>query len=65
MKENIDHYLTEKSRIIYIINRLLEDAVFYIYKRRRLDSLNLYIIVTKVIKELVEIYENINRRINA
>ena len=64
LKKNTNHYLTKKSRIIYIINRLSENAVFYIYKQRRLDSLNLYIIITKVMKELVEIYKNVNYKIN-
>ncbi len=57
---NVNHYFTEKIRIVYVIFRLEGDADQQIYAKRRVDAFSLYQSLSKLLKHLKEIYEDQN-----
>jgi len=56
----VNHYFTEKIRIVYVIFRLESDADQQIYAKRRVDTLSLYQSLSELLKHLKEIYEDQN-----
>ena len=69
MREKIDfntnHYLIEKSRIVYVLIRLGGDAVIYIYHRREKNTTNLYLIYEDILLKLAETYKDSDQLENA
>ncbi len=57
---NVNHYSTEKIRIVYVIFRLEDDADQQIYAKRRVDALSFYQSLSELLKHLKEIYEDQN-----
>ena len=62
---NTNHYLTKRSRIIYVVNRVEDKITKIVTLRRQLESFNLYLTVKDVINNLADVYEDINRIENA
>ena len=62
---NEDHYSTERSKIIYVVNRVEDDAQETVVIRRQPDSFNSYMTVKNVMNDLAESYQDIDRRANA
>jgi len=56
----VNHYSTEKIRIVYVIFRLEGDADQQIYAKRRVDAFSLYQSLSELLKHLKEIYEDQN-----
>ncbi len=57
---NVNHYSTEKIRIVYVIFRLEDDADQQIYAKRYVDAFSLYQSLSELLKHLKEIYEDQN-----
>ncbi len=57
---NVNHYSTEKIRIVYVIFRLEDDADQQIYAKRRVDAFSFYQSLSELLKHLKEIYEDQN-----
>ncbi len=57
---NVNHYSTEKIRIVYMIFRLEGDADQQIYAKHRVDAFSLYQSLSELLKHLKEIYEDQN-----
>ncbi len=57
---NVNHYSTEKIRIVYVIFRLEDDADQQIYAKHHVDVFSFYQSLSKLLKHLKEIYENQN-----
>jgi len=56
----VNHYSTEKIRIVYVIFRLEGDADQQIYAKHRVDAFSLYQSLSELLKHLKEIYEDQN-----
>ncbi len=56
----MNHYSTEKIRIVYVIFRLEGNADQQIYAKRRVDALSFYQSLSELLKHLKEIYEDQN-----
>ncbi len=57
---NVNHYSTEKIRIVYVIFRLEDDADQQIYAKCRVDAFSFYQSLSELLKHLKEIYEDQN-----
>ncbi len=57
---NVNHYSTEKIRIVYVIFRLEDDADQQIYAKCCVDAFSLYQSLSELLKHLKEIYEDQN-----
>ncbi len=57
---NVNHYSTEKIRIVYVIFRLEDDADQQIYAKHHVDALLFYQSLSELLKHLKEIYEDQN-----
>ncbi len=57
---NVNHYFTEKIRIVYVIFRLEGDADQQIYAKRYVDAFSFYQSLSELLKHLKEIYEDQN-----
>ncbi|KAF6240114.1 hypothetical protein HO173_001724 [Letharia columbiana] len=64
-KANSDHYLTEDSKITYVVSQLGGKAAQHTMHRRLRNSTNPYQSFTEIMDELADIYENSDRRSNA
>ena len=62
---NANHYLTERLRIIYIVNRVEDKIIKIVTLRRQFELFNSYLIVKDVINNLADVYKNIDRIENA
>jgi len=56
----VNHYSTEKIRIVYVIFRLEDDADQQIYAKHRVDAFSFYQSLSELLKHLKEIYEDQN-----
>jgi len=56
----VNHYSTEKIRIVYVIFRLEGNADQQIYAKHRVDAFSLYQSLSKLLKHLKEIYKDQN-----
>jgi len=56
----VNHYSTEKIRIVYVIFRLEDDADQQIYAKHHVEALSLYQSLSELLKHLKEIYEDQN-----
>ena len=61
---NTDYYLTEISRIEYIILRIEGDTIDYTLARRLRNYLNLYRLHTEIFEDLAEVYKDSDRIAN-
>ncbi len=57
---NVNHYFTEKIRIVYVIFRLEDDADQQIYAKHHIDAFSFYQSLSELLKHLKEIYEDQN-----
>ncbi len=57
---NVNHYSTEKIRIVYVIFRLEDDADQQIYAKHHVNAFSLYQSLSELLKHLKEIYEDQN-----
>ncbi len=57
---NVNHYSTEKIRIVYVIFRLEDDADQQIYAKHHVDAFSFYQSLSELLKHLKEIYEDQN-----
>ncbi len=57
---NVNHYSTEKIRIVYVIFRLEDDADQQIYAKYHVDAFSFYQSLSELLKHLKEIYEDQN-----
>ena len=55
---NVNYYLIEKLRIIYILTRLRDNVVIYIYYRREKNTTNLYLIYKNILLKLAKMYKD-------
>ena len=62
---NANHYSTERSRIIYIVNRVEDKTAKIVALRRQPESFNPYLTVKDVMNDLADAYKNIDRIENA
>ena len=58
---NKDYYLIEMSWITYLLLRIGGEVIFYTLNRRRKGIINLYTLVSEVMDQLAEIYEEMDR----
>jgi len=56
----MNHYSTEKIRIVYVIFRLEDNADQQIYAKHHVDAFSFYQSLSKLLKHLKEIYEDQN-----
>jgi len=56
----VNHYSTEKIRIVYVIFRLEDDADQQIYAKHYVDAFSFYQLLSELLKHLKEIYEDQN-----
>ncbi len=57
---NVNHYSTEKIRIVYVIFRLEDDADQQIYAKHHVNAFSFYQSLSELLKHLKEIYEDQN-----
>ena len=57
---NVNHYSTEKIRIVYVIFRLEDNADQQICAKHRVNAFSFYQSLSKLLKHLKEIYEDQN-----
>ncbi len=57
---NVNHYSTEKIRIVYVIFRLEDDADQQIYAKHHVDAFSFYQSLSELLKHLKEIYKDQN-----
>ena len=62
---NTDYYLTEISRIEYIILRIEGDTIDYTLARRLRNYLNLYRLHTEIFEDLAKVYKDLDRITNS
>ena len=58
---NHDWYSIIEFKLIYVIFKLKEKTLKQTMRRRLKDYSNLYIFYAKIINDLINIYENLNR----
>lgn len=65
LEGNEDHFPTEKSRVVYVLNRIAGDASINTMDRRRRNAPNPFLTVEEVLDHLAERYEDTDRIKNA
>ncbi len=55
---NVNHYSTEKIRIVYVIFRLEDDVDQQIYAKHHVDAFSFYQSLSELLKHLKEIYKD-------
>ncbi len=61
---NIDLFSNERVKLSYIHSRLFNDAVEITQARRERDCINLYRIVDDLLKELAQLFNDLNKKVN-
>jgi len=61
---NIDLFSNEWVKLSYIYSRLFNDAVEITQARRERDSVNLYKIIDDLLKELTQLFDDSNKKVN-
>ena len=61
---NKNHYSDNVSQIVYIITRFDDKITNHILTKRRRNAKNLYKFYIKILNQLIEFYENFDRKIN-
>ncbi len=61
---NIDLFSNERVKLSYIHSRLFNDAAEITQARRERDCVNLYKIVDDLLKELAQLFDDSNKKVN-
>ncbi len=61
---NVDLFSNERVKLSYIHSRLFNDAAEIIQARRERDCVNLYRIVNDLLKELTQLFNDSNKKVN-
>jgi len=61
---NVDLFSNERVKLSYIHSRLFDDAAEIIQARREHDCVNLYRIVNDLLKELAQLFNDLNKKVN-
>jgi len=61
---NIDLFSNERVKLSYIHSKLFNDAVEIIQARREHDCVNLYKIIDDLLKELAQLFDDSNKKVN-
>ncbi len=64
LKINIDLFSNEWVKLSYVHSRLFNDAVKIIQVRRECDYVNLYKIIEDLLKELAQLFDDLNKKVN-
>ena len=61
---NVDLFSNERVKLSYIHSRLFNDAAEITQARREHDCVNLYKIVDDLLKELAQLFDDSNKKVN-
>ncbi len=61
---NVDLFSNERVKLNYIHSRLFDDAAEIIQARRERDCVNLYRIIDDLLKELAQLFNDLNKKVN-
>ncbi len=61
---NVDLFSNERVKLSYIHSRLFDDAAEITQARRERDCVNLYKIVDDLLKELAQLFDDLNKKVN-
>ncbi len=61
---NVDLFSNERVKLSYIHSRLFDDAAEIIQARRERDCVNFYKIVDDLLKELAQLFDDSNKKVN-
>ncbi len=61
---NVDLFSNERVKLSYVHSRLFDDAAEIIQARRERDCVNLYRIVDDFLKELAQLFDDSNKKVN-
>ncbi len=61
---NVDLFSNERVKLNYVHSRLFDDAAEIIQARRERDCVNLYRIVDDLLKELAQLFDDSNKKVN-
>ncbi len=61
---NVDLFSNERAKLSYIHSRLFDDTAEIIQARRERDCVNLYKIVDDLLKELAQLFDDSNKKVN-
>ncbi len=61
---NVNLFSNERVKLSYIHSRLFDDAAEIIQARRERDCVNLYRIINNLLKELAQLFNNSNKKVN-
>ncbi len=61
---NVDLFSNERAKLSYIHSRLFDDAAEITQARRERDCANLYKIVDDLLKELAQLFDDSNKKVN-
>ncbi len=61
---NVDLFSNERVKLSYIHSRLFDDAAEITQARRERDCVNLYKIIDDLLKELTQLFNDLNKKVN-
>jgi len=61
---NVDLFSNERFKLSYVHSRLFDDAAEITQARRERDCINLYRIVNDLLKELAQLFDDSNKKVN-
>ncbi len=61
---NVDLFSNERAKLSYVHSRLFDDAAEITQARRERDCVNLYRIVDDLLKELAQLFDDSNKKVN-
>jgi len=64
LKINVDLFSNERVKLSYIHSRLFDDTAKIIQARREHDYVNLYKIIKDLLKELTQLFNDSNKKVN-
>ncbi len=64
LKINVDLFSNEQVKLSYIHSRLFNDAAEITQARRERDYVNLYKIIDDLLKELTQLFNDLNKKVN-
>jgi len=64
LKINVDLFSNEWVKLSYVHSRLFNDAAKIIQARCKHDCINLYKIIEDLLKELTQLFNNLNKKVN-
>jgi len=64
LKINVDLFSNERVKLSYVHFRLFDDAAEITQTRREHDCVNLYKIIDDLLKELAQLFNDLNKKVN-